>query len=94
MNAWPASLRNILSHGLARRLIWVVFAIVFFQSGMTATVWLIEPENFRGGIDWLWLALFPILLPLFFVVNRTCGCASGACTISDKNIRPPFPPAP
>jgi hypothetical protein len=94
VKAWPASLRGVLSHGLVRWLIWVLFAIVFYQSGLTATVWLMEPETFRGGIDWLWLGLFPALLPLFFVVNRLCGCASGACAVGDRNARSPYPPAP
>ena len=71
----------MLSNGLVRSTIWVLFAIVFYQSGLTATVWLLEPENFNGGMDWLWLALFPVLFPLFFVVNRYCGCATGACAI-------------
>ena len=94
MNAWPPSLPNLFSHGLTRRLIWVLFAIVFYQSGLTATVWLMEPENFHGGIQWLWLALFPALLPLFFIVNRLCGCATGACTITNKNPQSPYPPPP
>lgn len=89
MSAWQ-SLRSTLSHGLVRRLIWVLFAIVFYQSGLTATVWLLEPENFRGGVDWLWLALFPVLLPLFFVVNRVCGCASGACAVGHKGSGIPY----
>jgi hypothetical protein len=84
VRAWRASLRAVLSHGFARRLIWVLFAIAFYQSGLAATVWLLEAENFRGGIDWLWLTLFPVLLPLFFVVNRFCGCASGACAAPGK----------
>jgi hypothetical protein len=84
MSTWPGALQGVLSHGLARQLIWVAFAIVFYQSGLTATTWLLEPENFRGGIDWLWLGLFPALLPLFFVVNRLCGCASGACAAPGK----------
>jgi hypothetical protein len=29
----------VLSNGLVRRLIWVLFAIVFYQSGLTAAVW-------------------------------------------------------
>ena len=96
MNAWPVPVRNVFAHGLTRRLIWVLFAIVFYQSGLTATVWLIEPENFRGGVDWLWLALFPALLPLFFIVNRLCGCATGTCptTTSNKNPHSPYPPPP
>jgi len=93
MSAWE-SIQRTLSHGLVRSLIWVVFAIVFYQSGLTATVWLLEPENFRGGIDWLWLALFPALLPLFFVVNRLCGCASGACAVGDKRSRASYPSPP
>ena len=88
------SVQRTLSHGLVGRLVWVVFAIVFYQSGLTATVWLLEPENFRGGIDWLWLALFPALLPLFFVVNRLCGCASGACAVGDKGSRASHTTAP
>lgn len=71
----------MLSNGLTRSAIWVVFAIVFYQSGLTATVWLLEPEHFSGGMDWLWLVLFPVLFPLFFVVNRYCGCATGACAV-------------
>ena len=80
MSAWE-SVQRTLSHGLVRSLIWVLFAIVFYQSGLAATVWLLEPESFHGGVDWLWLALFPALLPLFFIVNRVCGCASGACAL-------------
>ncbi len=85
MRARLATLQSVLSHGLVRWLIWVVFAIVFYQSGLTATTWLLEPENFRGGIDWLWLGLFPALLPLFFVVNRLCGCASGTCALGCRS---------
>jgi hypothetical protein len=94
MSRWLEPIQRTLSHGLVRRLIWVLFAIVFYQSGLTATVWLLEPETFRGGIDWLWLALFPVLLPLFFVVNRVCGCASGACAIGDKGSRTLYTPPP
>ncbi len=94
MSRWLESIQRPLSHGLVRRLVWVLFAIVFYQSGLTATVWLLEPENFRGGVDWLWLALFPVLLPLFFVVNRVCGCASGACAMDGKGSRVSFTPSP
>ena len=80
----PTNLERLLASGMTRSVIWVLFAILFYQSGLTATVWLMEPENFRGGIDWLWLALFPVLFPLFFVVNRVCGCATGACAIKTK----------
>ena len=84
MSASPATLHSVLSYRPVRWLIWVLFAILFYQSGLTATRWLLESENFRGGIDWLWLGLFPALLPLFFVVNRLCGCASGHCDAPDK----------
>jgi hypothetical protein len=74
--------QTIVTHSLVRGLLWFVFAIVFYQAGLAATVWLLEPGNFTGGMDWLWLALFPVLLPAFFVVNRWLGCAGGACPVS------------
>ena len=79
------------SNPIFRRLVWVLFAIVFYKSGLTATVWLLEPEQFNGGFDWLWLLAFPILFPLFFVVNRHLGCASGACNQNgcDTGVRTP-----
>lgn len=58
---------------------WVLFAILFYQSGLTFTVWLMQPEAFIGGMQWLWFILFPLLLPAFFIVNRHLGCATGAC---------------
>jgi len=84
MSASPITLQSVLSYRLVRLLIWVLFAILFYQSGLTATRWLLDSENFRGGIDWLWLGLFPALLPLFFVVNRLFGCASSACDAPGK----------
>ncbi len=87
-------MRNFIAHPLAKRLLWVVFAIVFYYSGLNFTVWLLEPENFAGGMDWVWVALFPVLLPAFFLVNRRLGCtggrcASGACEIPGKPDNPP-----
>jgi hypothetical protein len=73
--AFPAAIQ----HPLLRRLLWVVFAAVFYQSGMTFTVRLLQPQDLGGAMDWLWIAAFPVLLPAFFVVNRRLGCASGAC---------------
>ena len=72
-------MRNSVDHPLARRLLWVVFAILFYYSGLNFTVWLLEPNNFAGGMDWLGVALFPVLLPAFFPINRRLGCASGRC---------------
>lgn len=65
---------------LINRSLWLLFAIAFFQSGMAFTTLLLEPESFRGGLDWLWVILFPILLPAFFIVNRRLGCGAGRCT--------------
>jgi hypothetical protein len=64
---------------MGKRLLWVLFAILFYQSGLAFTVWLLEPESFQGGIEWLWILLFPVLLPAFFIVNRHLGCATGQC---------------
>jgi hypothetical protein len=62
-----------------RWLVWLGFAIVFYKSGETFTVWLLQPGQIAGGFEWIWIALFPVLLPVFFIVNRRFGCASGAC---------------
>jgi hypothetical protein len=61
-------------------LVWFGFAVVFYNSGETCTVWLLEPGQIEGGRQWAWIVMFPTLLPAFFVVNRWCGCGSGACT--------------
>lgn len=70
---------GLIRHPLGRRVLWVLFAVVFFRSGLAFTTWLLEPDVFAGGVEWLWAGAFPVLLPAFFVVNRHLGCASGAC---------------
>ena len=72
-------LQSMILSPMGRRVLWVLFAVIFFQSGLAFTTWLLEPQNFDGGMAWLWVALFPILLPAFFFVNRHLGCATGAC---------------
>ena len=81
MRRWVA----IVASTPVRWLVWLGFAIVFYKSGETFTVWLLEPGQVTGDLQWIWTALFPLLLPLFFVVNRRFGCASGSCAI--KNAR-------
>jgi hypothetical protein len=71
---------EILTHPTTKLIYWVVFAILFYNSGQTFTVWLLEPESFKGGMEWIWVVLFPLLLPAFFYVNKHCGCASGQCS--------------
>ena len=63
-----------------RWLIYLLFAAVFYHAGETFVVWILEPELFRGGSQWLWIVLFPLLVPAFFMVNRRFGCASGSCS--------------
>jgi hypothetical protein len=72
--------KRLMASPLFKRVLWVIFAILFYQSGQAFTIWLLEPENFAGGLDWFWMLLFPVLLPAFFVVNRHLGCATGACS--------------
>ncbi len=67
---------------------WVLFAVLFYQSGLNFTVWLLEPENFAGGANWIWVILFPALLPAFFIVNRHLGCASGQCRSGSCEVTP------
>ncbi|NIR32010.1 MAG: hypothetical protein GWN84_22430 [Gammaproteobacteria bacterium] len=75
-----------------RWLIWLGFAAIFFQSGSTFTAWVLEPERFGGGLAWIWVVAFPLLLALFFVVNRRFGCARGTCSIDGGARDFRFPP--
>lgn len=91
-------MREFLSHPLTKRLYWVLFAIVFYNSGQSFTIWLLQPESFNGGSEWFWLAMFPLLLPAFFLLNRHLGCASGQCSSKrkpddkDQRFNPPQMP--
>lgn len=62
-----------------QRLAWVLFAIVFYQSGLAFTTLLLEGTQGAGWSDWLAAGAFPVLLPAFFWVNARLGCASGVC---------------
>jgi len=74
-----ANFREMVARPFAGRVIWIGFAVLFFYSGMYFTEFVMAPGSFAGGWLWLWVAAFPVLLPLFFVVNRRYGCATGAC---------------
>ncbi len=74
-------LQRLVSTPLGRRLSWVMFAVLFYLSGEAVTVWLLEPQEFGGGWQWLWLGLFPVLLPAFFLLQRFFGCSGGQCQI-------------
>lgn len=79
---------NVLVHPATKRIYWVLFAILFYKSGQSFTIWLLEPESFKGGLEWIWMAIFPMLLPTFFLLNRHLGCASGQCSSkTDDNTR-------
>jgi len=57
----------------------VLYAVLFYNAGLASTTWLIEPDVFAGGWQWLWVAAFPVLLIGFFKFNRYLGCAGGSC---------------
>ncbi len=71
--------------GWQRNLVWFLFAILFYFSGQSFSIWLLEPENFTGGLEWILVASFPLLLPTFFYINSKFGCASGACVSPHSN---------
>ena len=64
---------------MGKRFLWVLFGIIFYISGESFLLWLLEPENFTGGYRWFFAAVFPVLFPLSFFVNKRLGCATGAC---------------
>lgn len=88
MTSW---LNAVAANPLYRWLVWFGFAILFYTSGQAFTVWLLEPEPVQAGLQWLWIALFPVLLPAFFVVNRRFGCASGSCAANRREHGGRFP---
>ena len=77
-----ATFRDLIARPFFGRVIWVLFAIVFFYSGMYFTEFVMAPREFTGGWLWLWVTAFPFLLPAFFVVNRRYGCATGAAGVT------------
>ena len=78
MNA--TNLNRLLNYyPLLKRVAWLIFAILFYLCGERFTVWLVEPERFQGGIDWLGVVLFPFALILFFRSGRYLGCTTGQC---------------
>jgi hypothetical protein len=82
-----ANLQTLLNrYPLLRRLGWVIFAILFYMCGERFTIWLVEPEQFQGGLDWLGVILFPIVLILFFMSGRYLGCATGQCESGECSI--------
>lgn len=76
-------LNAVAANPLCKWLVWLGFAILFYTSGEAFTTWLLEPEHVQTGWQWLRIAIFPVLLPLFFVVNRRFGCAGGSCAIEN-----------
>ena len=78
-----------IRHPIGRRVLWALFAVVFYQSGLAFTTWILEPASFAGGWDWFWLVSFPVLLPGFFLVNRHLGCASGNCSNGQCSVDSP-----
>ncbi len=79
---------------MTKRFIWLVFAILFYQSGLDFTILIMTPDEFTGGFQWFWALMFPILLPSFFIINKHLGCATcqdGQCSMEKKNDYPSMP---
>ena len=81
---------------MTKRFIWLIFAILFYQSGLAFTILIMTPDEFTGGFQWVWALTFPILLPSFFIINKHLGCATGACqdgqcSTDRKNDYPSMP---
>ena len=81
---------------MTKRFIWLIFAILFYQSGLAFTILIMTPDEFTGGFQWVWALTFPILLPSFFIINKYLGCATvacqdGQCSTDRKNDYPSMP---
>jgi len=73
---------TLLHHPLSRRIGWVLYAIVFYMAGENFVIWLLEPHNFSGGINWLGVIAFPVLFVGFFFIQPHLGCAAGRCPVN------------
>lgn len=80
-----ATWMRLIASPITRRVLWVAFGVLFYLSGLAFTTWLLTPDEFEGGMQWIWVGLFPILLPAFFFVNHYLGCASGDCRVSRRH---------
>ena len=60
---------------------WALYAALFYNAGLATTTWLVQPDAFTGGWNWLWIGVFPLLLAGVFKLNRHLGCAGGNCAI-------------
>lgn len=87
-----STLKALRTRPLVARLAWLLFAVIFYKSGETFTVWLLAPEGIAGAMQWFWAGLFPVLLPAFFIINRHLGCATGACAPGQCRIGTDRPP--
>lgn len=76
---------SLLHHPLSRRIGWVLYAIVFYISGESFIIWLLEPDNFSGGARWLGVAAFPVLFVGFFFIQYHLGCASSQCPVDGNS---------
>ena len=76
--------KKIFKHPLMGRVYWGAYAVLFYNAGLSFTTWLMQPESFAGGPEWLWVALFPPLLVGFFFVNRRLGCGAPGCGLGTE----------
>ncbi len=81
-------IQRYLGSPLVQRLIWVLFAVFFYYAGLAFTTWLLQPDAFQGGYQWILVVVFPLLVPAFFIVNRRLGCASGHCAGGQCELTP------
>ena len=73
-------------------MVWLLFAIPFYQSGLAFTVWILDPQNLRPTQE-LWALAFPGMLTLFVLLQRYAGCASGQCRAGRAGGAHKKPPA-
>ena len=79
---------------LLKRMVWLLFAILFYQSGLAFTTALLDPAPGLGRVDGALAAIFPVLVFAFFRLNRWAGCGSLACAVTQRRgIGGACPPA-
>lgn len=78
-----SDLTGILHRPILRRVLGLLFTVLFFYSGLYFTEWLFEPNTYTGGpLKWALTVVFPLLVPLSLIVNRHFGCATGSCSVA------------
>jgi hypothetical protein len=66
---------------LTRFGLWMAFALCFFQSVTVAVAWWTGELSAPDPLDWLWIALLPLLIGVYLRYFSVVGCGVDGCRL-------------